>query len=360
MSAADHFSASYSEARRRFLDAAGAAGAAVQSRAHPLKGPDGGMLATDIARIGPANARRILGIGSGTHGVEGYCGSGIQTALLSEGFARDLPPDTALVLIHAINPYGFAWDRRVNEDNVDLNRNFLDHTRPHPKNPGYEELFDAINPRDLTPETMAESRARMKAYAAEHGAAAMQHALTAGQYDHPGGVQYGGREPVWSNRTLRAIIREEMGKAERIAFLDMHSGLGPRGEGEIICTEPESSSTFKRMRRWWGDRVRSTVGGGSLSSDVPGSITVCFAEELTGREVTAGGLEFGTVPIGQVTVALQADNWLHQNGGAKNPQAAAISKQIRDAFYVDERDWKEAVTGGARTVCSEALHGLGE
>ncbi len=360
MSTAGYFSGSYSEARRRFRAAAEAAGATLSAREHPLKGPAGETLATDIARIGPTDASRILGIGSGTHGVEGYCGSGIQTALLSDGFARDLPPDTALVLIHAINPYGFAWDRRVNEDNVDLNRNFLDHSKPHPQNAGYEALFDAINPRDLAPETMAASRARMKAYAAEHGPAAMQHALTAGQYDHPGGVQYGGREPVWSNRTLRAIIGAQMGKAERIAFLDMHSGLGVRGEGEIICTEPESSSAFKRMRRWWGDRVRSTVGGGSLSSNVPGSITVCFADELKGREVTAGGLEFGTVPISEVTVALQADNWLHQNGGAKNPQAAAIAKQIRDAFYVDASDWKEAVTAQAHQVCAEALTGLSE
>jgi hypothetical protein len=358
MSTASHFSHSYNEARRRFLDAAQRAGAVLSAHEHPLKGPDGETLATDIARIGPADARNILGIGSGTHGVEGYCGSGVQTALLSESFARNLPPDTALVLIHAINPYGFAFDRRVNEDNVDLNRNFLDHSKPHPENPGYEELFDAINPRDISPEALAESREKLKAYAEKHGHGAMQHALSAGQYTHPDGVQFGGREPVWSNRTLRAILREEMAAAARIVFVDIHSGLGARGAGEMICTDAEASGSFKRMRAWWGEIVRSTVDGDSISSNVPGSIPVCFAEELKGREVTAGGLEFGTVPIREVTVALQADNWLHQNGGPKNPKAREVGKLIRDAFYVDADDWKETVTAQTRDVCAAALRGL--
>jgi|TARA_Y100001933_G_scaffold250589_1_gene287066 hypothetical protein len=358
--ASPYFSGTYPEARTKFLEAARRAGARINHHEHPLKGPEGEVLATDVARIGPADASRILAIGSGTHGVEGYCGSGVQTALLSGGFADELPDGTALVLVHAINPYGFAWNRRVNEDNVDLNRNFIDHSKPHPENPGYEELADAINPRDLSPETMAKSRARMKAYAERHGHRAMQHALSAGQYTHADGVQFGGREPVWSNRTLRKIIREEMAQASRVIFVDIHTGLGARGQGEMICVEPETSETYKRMRRWWGDIVHSTVGGASVSSDVPGSIPVCFAEELKGREVTSGGLEFGTVPIAQVTIALQSDNWLHQNGGAENPRAKEIAKAIRDAFYVDADDWKEMVTAQTRDICRAALKGLQE
>ena len=49
-------------------------------------------------------------------------------------------------MVHAINPHGFAWSRRVTEDNVDLNRNFVDHAQPYPSNPGYEELRAAICP----------------------------------------------------------------------------------------------------------------------------------------------------------------------------------------------------------------------
>jgi len=275
-----------------------------------------------------------------------------------QGFQTRLPADTALVFIHGINPYGFAWDRRVNEDNVDLNRNFIDHSKPYPENPGYEELVDAINPPDLSPETMARSREIMRAYVQAHGHRALQHALSAGQYTHPNGVQFGGRKPVWSNVTLRRILREEMGRAERIAFVDIHSGLGERGKGEMICVEAEASPNCQRMRRWWGAKVRSAVDGGSVSSDVPGTVPVCFAEELHGKEVTAGGLEFGTVPIAEVTIALQSDNWLHQNGGHENPGAKEIAKRLRDAFYVDADDWKEMIFAQSLETCEEALAGL--
>jgi len=75
---------------------------------------------------------------SGTHGIEGFAGSACQAGILHAGI--ELPPDTGLLLVHAINPYGFAWGRRVNEDNVDLNRNFVSHGGSYPANPIYDEL----------------------------------------------------------------------------------------------------------------------------------------------------------------------------------------------------------------------------
>jgi len=34
----------------------------------------------------------------------------------------------------------------VTEEGNDLNRNFVDHTKPYPHNPGYEEIADAVGP----------------------------------------------------------------------------------------------------------------------------------------------------------------------------------------------------------------------
>ena len=355
---AESFSDSYAEARRRFLEAARSAGATVTSYRHPLPGPDGDDIATDVARIGASSVRNILAVGSGTHGVEGYCGSGIQTALLREGLASSLPDDMALVFIHAINPWGFAWGRRVNEDNVDLNRNFLDHEAPHPENPGYDEIYETLNPADLTEASLEQGRKQMKAYAEKHGAAALQHALSGGQYKYPEGMQFGGTAPVWSNSALRQIIRTEMRDAKRIIFIDIHSGLGARGKGEVISTSPETDPIYQRLRALWGDIVHSTRAKGSVSSNVPGSITEVFEEELFDREVSPCGLEFGTVAMNLVAAALVADNWLHRHGGLDNPAAPAIKKQIRDAFYVDADDWKEDVTQQTREMVSRVLEGF--
>ena len=353
-----YFSETYAEAREKFLAAAKAKGATVETHEHPIKGPGGETLATDVARIGPAKADAVIALGAGTHGVEGYCGSGLQTALLETGFADRLPEGSALVLIHAINPFGFAWNRRVNEDNVDLNRNFIDHDQPYPENPGYEELIDVINLPDLEPETIKGAQEKLLAYAGEKGFPALQHAMSAGQYAHPGGVQFGGNGPTWSHLTLREIVRKHLAPASRIVFIDFHTGLGPRAHGEIISTAAPDNPTHRRMTDLWGDEVISTKAEGSVSSNIAGSITDFLSEELEGKEIAACGLEFGTLPITDVSFALQADNWLWQHGGTDNPRAGEVGAIIRNAFYVDEDNWKEEVFKRAEDVAVKGLKGL--
>ena len=121
------FSENFPQARSRFVEAAAAAGATVSSFAlQGHRGPDGGELVTDVAWNGPRDASHVFVAISATHGVEGFFGSGVQTEWLRRGEAKLLPPDTAALLVHAINPFGFAWLRRTNEDNIDVNRNWMD------------------------------------------------------------------------------------------------------------------------------------------------------------------------------------------------------------------------------------------
>ena len=152
---ATHYAPNYAEARMQFLAAATLAGAALANLVHPQRGPDGGELAIDLAWLGPREARRVLVLISGTHGVEGYQGSAAQIGFL-QNTARALPADTAALLIHGLNPYGFAWVRRVNEDNIDLNRNYLDFSRPLPNNPGYGQVHALILPEALTPAALGQ------------------------------------------------------------------------------------------------------------------------------------------------------------------------------------------------------------
>ncbi len=117
------FPKDYLTARERFRAAAARLGCAVE--AHPIgaEGPHGEALTIDVAIVPGANPERALVVSSGIHGVEGFLGSAIQCSLLEEWV--DAPPPIRCVLLHALNPFGFAWRRRVNETNVDLNRNLL-------------------------------------------------------------------------------------------------------------------------------------------------------------------------------------------------------------------------------------------
>ncbi|MBI3451321.1 MAG: DUF2817 domain-containing protein [Rhodospirillales bacterium] len=358
MSLAPYFARDYSEARSKFLVAAGNAGARIDHFQNPLRGPQGEKLFADAAWIGPPDATRVIVTISATHGGEGYCGSGCQVAWYAQGFAAKLPKGVAALAIHAINPNGFAWTRRVTEDNVDLNRNFLNHATPHPANPGYVALADAITPLEWTDASRAASLRAFDVYKAEHGDEALRRALMGGQYSHPGGIFFGGHAPTWSNRTLRAIFARYLAKVPHVAVIDYHTGLGPYGHGELICALPKNSPHLARMQSWlWGE-MTSTEAGTSSSVKLLGINQQGMYEMLPNAALSPLALEFGTLSIPEVLDALRADNWLHVHGDLASPQAKEIKAQMRAAFYPDKDDWREMVWARALKVNEAMIAGL--
>jgi Protein of unknown function (DUF2817) len=359
MNSADSFSANYPEARAKFLAAAGNAGATPERITHPEKGPDGGDLSTDIAWLGPRDAEQVLVMISATHGVEGFCGSGAQVDWLRRGEASRLGAGAAVLMIHAINPYGFAWLRRVTNENVDLNRNWIDFGAPLPANSGYDELSKAIGPSEWTPAVQEATAKVLGAYLARNGAAALQQALSGGQYHHPKGVFYGGARPTWSRRTQTAIFKDWLAGARKVAVLDYHTGLGPWGYGEQIVTDRRSEPGFHRAAAWYGAAVTSPNDGTSTSAPISGDGLAAAPRILAHAEVTGMALEVGTQSLAEVFLALRADAWLHAHGDPlASDQAAAIKAQMRDAFYGDADDWKGMVAGQSLIACRQALAGL--
>src|SRR5258708_21487321 len=260
------FPTDYGDARSRFRRAAETAGGQLRSYRNPTSGPLGEALACDCAWFGPEDAAKVLVIMSGTHGVEGFCGSGIQLDWLEEGNAAALPADHAALLIHAINPYGFAWIRRVTEENVDLNRNFVDFNGELPTNPAYDELADALVPAALSGLVFAAAEAKIAAFRARNGEAAFHAARSAGQYKHATGIFYGGTEPSWARRTEEAIIADYRPAGRRpVAMIALPTGLGPFGYGELIVL-PALGSPHRRRLQGWYQLGPQTGGPNSLAS----------------------------------------------------------------------------------------------
>ena len=355
---ASAFSATYGEARDKFLAAAKSAGAAIATYTHPERGPDGGELATDVAWIGPADARAVLVTVSGTHGVEGHCGSGAQVDWLRRGEAANLPAGVAALVIHAINPYGFAWSRRVTHENVDLNRNFVDFTGPLPENPAYDALHAVVKPREWTEETRTQSRAALLEYARQHGFPALAQAVSSGQYRHPDGIFYGGAGETWSRRTLTAIFHERLSQATDVGIIDYHTGLGPEGYAEQIGSAMPDTGEYRRAAEWHGLAVASQSGGQSVSAKLAGDWLDAAPGLLPHARVTGIALEYGTVPSGEVLEALRADNWLHAHGDPLSPQGQAIKAQVRAAFYVDTDVWRGMVLGQSLIAVRQSMAGL--
>lgn len=350
------FPARYAAARQAFLDAATAAGAAVESVPHPETGPDGEALALDVARFGPEGARRVLVVASGTHGVEGRAGSGIQRALVAGGRCGRLPADVAVVLIHAVNPYGFAHSRRVDHRNVDVNRNFVDHDQP-PENPAYDGLYDVLNPVGLDLDDGA-WRTALESFAAERGYLAVFQATMGGQYRHPRGLQFGGMAPTWSRTALDDVWRRHLAGAALAVSIDLHTGLGPAGVGSLLQSAGEGEPAAVLATEWWGSVGRSPrpgegdaltcglSGPGFEAAAPPGSIALAVT------------LEYGTIEPLSVLDALRADNWLHHHGDPRSALGATIGDRMRSAFFVAERTWGDRVVERAHEVVDQALDGL--
>jgi len=119
---------SYFASRERFVADARAFGADITSHEIAATGAQGESLSIDVAsRISPDDTHRVVII-SGVHGVEGFIGACVQIEAMKRLRRHALSDGVGIVMIHAVNPWGFAHLRRVNEDNIDLNRNFEDRT----------------------------------------------------------------------------------------------------------------------------------------------------------------------------------------------------------------------------------------
>ena len=355
--AARHFAQSYAEARDKFFAAARSCGLGVETHVHPLPGRDGEMLAMDVARDGPMDAKSVLVVSSACHGVEGFCGSGVQVALLRDPDWHEAAhgAGVAVLYVHGLNPYGFSWWRRTTHENVDLNRNFRDFSVEAPRNAAYDELASLIVPETWPPDAATvDATAR---FVAERGAKAWQAAISGGQYQHPDGLFYGGHAPTWSQTTLRQVLRDHGTRCSRLAWIDLHTGLGPSGHGERIFACRDDAAAYARAKAWWGN-VTSIYDGSSTSALLTGMMFLGAYEECAQAEYTGMALEYGTLPNLQVMDALRADQWLELHPEADEAKRRAIKQQMRDAFYTDTDVWKQQIVEQAVDAAYGAVRGL--
>lgn len=356
------FSDRYASARVKFLEASAAVGMAVRSYAHPLKGRDGEALAMDVALDGAVDAQHLLIVSSACHGVEGYCGSGVQVfaARDAEWRAKARAAGVAVLYIHALNPHGFSHLRRTTHENVDLNRNFQDFSQPLPVNAAYAELHSLLLPAQWPP--TADNQAAIASYIADHGMVSFQAAVSQGQHAFPDGMFFGGTAPTWSNTTLRQVLQTYGRQAKRIAWMDLHTGLGPQGVGERIFACKDEPQALARARAWWSGNgatpVTSIYDGSSNSARLTGLMWCAVYEECPQAEYTGIAMEYGTLPIFEMIGALRADHWLHLHPEASPALRAQIQRQMMDAFYVDTDAWREQIVAQARQALFQAVDGL--
>lgn len=357
--AIEYFSQDYFEARERFLAAATKAGFNIQSTLNPnAKGPAGKDIYMDCATLGPPNAKSLLVVISGTHGPEGYCGSGVQLGMLQNGLAAQYAQTHKVAFIHANNAYGFAWDTRFNEDNIDLNRNFLADFDNLPNCEAYEQVHEWAALQEYNEDALLNSTTNLMEYARANGFAKLQAALTSGQYVHQDGVYFGGFAPSWSNLTIKAFLEDCCQGIEKMVIVDMHTGLGAFGHGEILIDGGKSSEAFAKCHKIWGDEVCSTSDGSSVSAPINGCMDNGILRHFDNIDGVFIALEFGTLDPISVFKSTQASAWLHCKGDLNSPIAAHIRQLSRDAFYPQGSEWANKVWDRSMSVIGRGFDAL--
>jgi hypothetical protein len=262
------------------------------------------------------------------------------------------------MLVHALNPYGFAWLRRVTHENIDLNRNWVDFTRTLPRRADYDELAAALCPEEWTEQSRAQTWTVLDSFIKSRGFPAFVEAVSGGQYQHPRGVFFGGTAPAAARGTLERIFGERLARAQRVGIIDFHSGLGPAGFGELMITAPRNSETYRRAQSWYGASLVPVGSQDSASANIGGDWISAAPKLLPRATVTAIAIEFGTVPPLQVLNALRADNWLHLHGDPTASWPGAIKADILGAFCLADDVWRGMVLGQSLAVSRQAVAGL--
>lgn len=343
-----YFPRDYRDARERFVAAADTAGATLQHLPLTATGPDKQSLGIDIAHFGSTTPHRLLIHSSGIHGVEGFAGSAIQLALLDR--LPPLPSDGALVLVHILNPFGMAWLRRVNESNVDLNRNFLGLDEAWS---GAPAIYPALDPFLNPPRPPRHDPFLLKALACilRYGFANMKRAVAAGQYDHPRGLFYGGSGPEEGPRLFRDWLTTTFPSAEQVFAIDVHTGLGPSGVGSLLLRAEgrgRSALAAQISRPILDDAAEDAVVG----YPIRGSLSNLYREHFGAEHVTFLTQEFGTRSNLAVLKALRAENQHHHYG--EQDLGHWSKRALADAFASAAPRWRQQVVSQGCQLVEEA------
>jgi hypothetical protein len=387
--AADFFSGDYGRARDRFREAARKLGVPVESHAIAATGPRDESLAIDAATIGPTSARRVLILSSGLHGVEGFLGSAAQLAWLAQVDASCLPEQLKIVLIHALNPFGFAWLRRSNERNVDLNRNFV---------PG-EELFSSaeyqdalavyerfssfLNPasppsrwdayrlralgailsvglsaRNNLPHEEQPSILALKALG-KLGITQLQKTLLVGQYKYQNGLFYGGERPEESTAWMQRHLPVWIDSVDLTLHIDFHSGLGAWGDYRLFIPDRRGSP----RARWVGERFGDDVvvpTDEQIAYAANGRMADYFRDLNVGGSYHCLTAEFGTYAGIRLLGALRAENRAHFYADRDSPAYRRAKHKLIEAFAPASIRWRETVVAKSLALIARVIEVCGK
>jgi hypothetical protein len=356
----DAFSPDYFTARQRFRTTAGRHGWSVESHPIAAQGPDGEELVIDVA-ISPHKDDKTLVTSSGVHGVEGPFGSAVQLGLLERWGSRPL---VRCVMIHAVNPFGFVHRRRFNEENVDLNRNFLLAGHPYSGSPdGYADLDGVLNPPspptypDLFPLRIVWGILRRR-FNIFQSYRELRTVIASGQYQFPKGMFFGGHAASESVQIIGTHFERWLGPARDVVHLDFHTGLGRWSTGKLLIDYPLTDHQRRWLTDWFGTDAYEEEHQNDVAYPTRGGFGPWCVAHRGHRDYLFACAEFGTYSGIPMLTGLRAESRAHLWGQRVNPKTERAKKHLAQLFCPENKQWRNQVLQTSWDFCERAVHGL--
>lgn len=362
----DAFATNYAQARVKFLQAAATAALPTRSFTQNEKGLEGEDLALDVAFEGHTDAPNLLILSCGTQGADGFAGSAIETFLLhdQEWHEQVKNNDSAVLYVHAVNPWGMSHLTFSDAQNINFVRNFVDFAKPLPANLGYEQLHE----KALTPPWAIshESEAATQEIIKKHGLHFLLNIHQRGQYTRPNGFYYGGTAPSWSHQQWRKLLQTYGQRAQRIAWVDMRRGWGiSSGQATLVANaSPCDEEAIDRARDWWaaGDNTALVARPDALQTLIPfgtGNPVVSLAQECPQAQYTGLAAYFAVVEsMQELSFAARSAQWLQAQTQPSSADAERTHAMMRAVSFKTQSTWQGPVIAQGRQIAFQALAGL--
>lgn len=354
-----YFSASYEESRDQFLtlqETIRLYYPNVEHLSYPIG--DGTI---DVLLAEPETSRDALILMTiGEHGIEGYAGAAVTHQFVETELANVFHETTGVCLVHAVNPWGMKHFRRVNEQNVDLNRNqVVDRASlAYDVNTGYEQMAHLFVPDGVITDYHA-AREQIYSYLGSgiksEGFAAMAKAKGMGQYEFPTGVYFGGTEEEPSALFLQELQLDVLERYDRIVHFDWHTALGPTNEVTMVISNRDGRSV-ETLRETYGLEHIQVYDPDEVLGDSTNHFYATRDEQFPDTKLLSALFEFGTfgtstkASIREFLTIILENRLFHE--GTTDPVARnEIRNEFMAMFYPENETWRDAVlTEGARAI----------
>jgi hypothetical protein len=325
-----YYKNTFDESREAFLELAKATGG--ELRSYPVN-----SLSFESLYLPPTSGKteKLLILTSGVHGIEGFTGSALQRFFMENNFLNLKDENMGIFIIHGINPHGFKHERRVTENNVDLNRNFdVTDDLFKTENSGYAELYDFLNPK--TKYSRLSFYPTAIKFILKYGMGSLRKSILNGQYQFSDGLFFGGKK----FESQVSIIQKEVMRIgegyKKVLLVDLHTGYGKRGKLHLFgdrspfIDQKYMDEVFKGLSIDYGSEKEFYV--------ISGGFTVFMAKLFHGKSKFAGMLfEFGTINSHKPLGSLDS---LYRMVNENKHEGKALFKEM---FYPASPEWRKAV-----------------